>query len=249
MDIQNRRVQLVLFVAGLVILSMTAEKCRQLVGEETSSKSGKFTWINCFDMGSGTLACAAKEGVKLYVYNLRAAHVESTRQRAIENALNEALSGGLSVSAATKQAQKEGAKAAKLASRQARRIIGPILSSGWDFFEALYYGGSIIEGCMRGAGTLVGAYIGGFQGEQRLGRFGYLVGSQLGSWFGGRVGLMFYDIISGAQYLMHVASGNQDNYESSETSYITSEDMYSQDNYESSETSYTTSEDMYNSEN
>lgn len=230
MDIQKRRVQILLFVAGLAILSMTAEKCRQLVGEETSSKSGKFTWINCFDMGSGTLACAAKEGMKLYVYNLRAAHVESTRHKAIENALNEALSGGLSVSAATKQAQKEGAKAAKLASRQARRIIGPILSSGWDFFEALYYGGSIIEGGMRGAGTLVGAYIGGFQGEQRLGRFGYLSGSHLGSWFGGRVGLMFYDIINGAQYLMNVASGSQEDYESSETSYRTSEDMYNSEN-------------------
>lgn len=230
MDIQKRRVQLLLFVGGIVILSMTAEKCRQLVGEETSSKSGKFSWINCFDMGSGTVACAAKEGVKLYVYNLRAAHVESTRQKAIENALNEALSGGLSVSAATKQAQKEGAKAAKLASRQAKRTIGPIMSSGWDFFEALYYGGSIIEGCMRGAGTLFGAYIGGFQGEQRLGRFGYLSGSQLGSWFGGRVGLMFYDIINGAQYLMNVASGSQEDYESSETSYITSEDMYNSEN-------------------
>jgi len=242
MDIQKRRVQLLVFVSGLVILSMTAEKCRQLVGEETSSKSGKFTLINCFDMGSGTLACAVKEGAKLYVYNLRAAHVEVTRQRAIENALNEALSGGLSVPAATKQAQKEGAKAAKLASRQARRIIGPIMSSGWDFFEALYYGGSIFEGCMRGVGTLFGAYAGGFQGEQRLGRFGYLVGSHLGSWFGGRVGLMFYDVISGVQYLMHIASSSQDNYESSETS-------YSQDNYESSETSYYTSEDVYNSEN
>ena len=58
----------------------SAEQCRQLVGEDSSSKSGKFTWINCFDMGSGTLACAAKEGAKLYVYNLRAAHVESTRR-------------------------------------------------------------------------------------------------------------------------------------------------------------------------
>lgn len=230
-----------------MILSMTAEQCRQLVGEDSSSKSGKFTWINCFDMGSGTLACAAKEGAKLYVYNLRAAHVESTRQRAIENALNEALSGGLSVNAATKQAQKEGARAAKLASRRAKRIIGPILSSGWDFFEALYYGGSIIEGCIRGAGTLIGAYIGGFQGEQRLGRAGYLVGSHLGSWFGGRVGLMFYDIINGAQYLIHVASSSTDNYESSETSYVTSSG--SQDDYESSETSYATSEDVYNGEN
>eukprot|EP01018_Ginkgo_biloba_P008747 Gb_23225 [translate_table: standard] len=178
------------------------EKCRQLVGDKTSSKSGKFTWINCFDMSSGTLACVAKEGVKLYLYNIRAGHVERARQRAIESALNKAISGGLSINAARKKAQKEGAKAAELATRQAKRIIGPILSSGWDFFEALYYGGTFSEGCMRGAGTLVGAYAGGFQLEQKLGRVGYLIGSHLGSWLGGRVGLMFYDAMNGVQYLI-----------------------------------------------
>ncbi|KAH9318860.1 hypothetical protein KI387_020629, partial [Taxus chinensis] len=202
----KRRVRVMLFVAGLIVLSMTAEKCRQLVGENMSSKSGKFTWINCFDMSSGTLACAAKEGVKLYVYNIRAAHVERARQRAIQIALNDAISGGSSVSVASKQAQKAGDKAAKLATRQAKRIIGPILSSGWDFFEALYYGGTVTEGCMRGTGTLVGAYMGGFQGEQSLGRLGYLIGSQFGSWLGGRVGLMFYDVIDGVHYLMYGAT-------------------------------------------
>ncbi|GLJ21012.1 hypothetical protein SUGI_0383970 [Cryptomeria japonica] len=206
MNIQKRRVQLMLFVAGLVILSTIAEKCRQLVGEDRSSKSGKFTWINCFDMSSGTLACVTKEGVKLYVYNIRAAHVEKTRQMAFQIALNEAISGGLSGNAATKQAKKAGDKSAKMASRQARRIIGPILSSGWDFFEALYYGGTITEGCMRGSGTLLGAYMGGFKGEQTLGRFGYLIGSQFGSWLGGRVGLMFYDVIDGVYYMMYGAT-------------------------------------------
>lgn len=195
----------------------TAEKCRQLVGEEASSQSGKFTLLNCFDMGSGSLACGVKEGVKLYFYNIRAAHVERARNRAIELAVTEAVSEGLSPSDAAKQAQKAGAKAAKLATRQAKRIIGPIISSGWDFFEAIYYGGTLTEGFLRGAGTLVGTYIGGFQGEQSLGRFGYLVGSHLGSWVGGRIGLMVYDVVNGVHYLIQFAQ-TVENIVSDETS-------------------------------
>lgn len=195
----------------------TAEKCRQLVGEEASSQSGKFTLLNCFDMGSGSLACGVKEGVKLYFYNIRAAHVERARNRAIELAVTEAVSEGLSPSDAAKQAQKAGAKAAKLATRQAKRIIGPIISSGWDFFEAIYYGGTLTEGFLRGTGTLVGTYIGGFQGEQSLGRFGYLVGSHLGSWVGGRIGLMVYDVVNGVHYLIQFAQ-TVENIVSDETS-------------------------------
>ncbi|CAN6469078.1 unnamed protein product [Victoria cruziana] len=216
LDIQKRRVQLLLFVTGLIALSITAEKCRQLVGEESSSKSGKFTFLNCFDMGSGSLACGVKEGVKLYVYNMRSTHVERIRQKAIEDGLNEALSGGLSVKEATKQAQKQGAKAAKLATRQAKRITGPIIASGWDFFEAIYYGGSMTEGFLRGTGTLAGTYAGGFQGEQRLGRLGYLVGSHVGSWVGGRIGLMIYDVINGVNYMLQfVAPEGDTSYEAS----------------------------------
>ncbi|ERN02132.1 hypothetical protein AMTRI_Chr02g223400 [Amborella trichopoda] len=210
LDLQKRRVRLVLFISGLIILSMTAEKCRQLVGDESSSQSGKFTLLNCFDMGSGSLACSVKEGVKLYIYNIRAAHVEKVRQKAIEMALSEALSQGLSVSAATKQAQQAGAKAAKLATRKAKRIIGPIISSGWDFFEAIYYGGTMTEGFLRGTGTLFGAYMGGFQGEQKLGRVGYLIGSHLGSWVGGRIGLMVYDVVNGVHYLLQFVRTEED---------------------------------------
>ncbi|XP_028791461.1 uncharacterized protein LOC114747317 isoform X1 [Neltuma alba] len=203
MDFQKRRVQLLLFVAGIIVLSITAEKCRLLVGEEAASQSGKFTFLNCFDMGSGTLACVVKEGVKLYFYNIRAAHVERARNHAIESALVDAVSQGMSAKDSAKHAQKEGAKAAKLASRQAKRIIGPVISSGWDFFEAMYYGGTITEGFLRGTGTLFGAYAGGFLGEERLGRFGYLVGSHMGSWFGGRIGLMLYDVVNGVQFLLN----------------------------------------------
>ncbi|XP_020244121.1 uncharacterized protein LOC109822345 [Asparagus officinalis] len=201
LNLQKRRVQLALFVAGLIALSMTAEKFREFVGEEASSKSGKFTIFNCFDMGSGTLSCGIKEGVKLYVYNIRSAHVEKVRQRATEMALAEALKEGLSNS--EKQSIKAGTKAAKLATRQAKRILGPILSSGWDFFEAIYYGGSMTEGFLRGVGTLFGTYVGGFHGEQRLGKLGYLGGSHFGSWIGGRIGLMIYDVVNGVQYLLN----------------------------------------------
>ncbi|CAD5163809.1 unnamed protein product [Musa acuminata subsp. malaccensis] len=223
MDLQKRRVQLLLFIFGLIVLSMTAEKFRELVGEEAASKSGKFTFMNCFDMRSGSLACVSKEGVKLYVYNIRNAHVERVRQRATEIALSEALTGGVSTSVAVKQAQKAGAKAAKVASRQAKRILGPIISSGWDFFEALYFEGTMTEGFLRGAGTSFGTYAGGYFGEQRMGRFGYLMGSQLGSWVGGRMGLMVYDIINGMDYLLHVvqpASSSTDTWDSG------SEDAY-----------------------
>ncbi|PKA54949.1 hypothetical protein AXF42_Ash000785 [Apostasia shenzhenica] len=223
-DLQKKRVQVALFVAGVIALSLAGarlllcfipeiqlvfcdnfltERFRELVGETSSSKSGKFTLLNCFDLGSGTVACGAKEGVKFYVYSIRSTHVERVRQRATEVALSEALREGLSSSSAAKQAQKTGAKAAKLASRQAKRIAGPIISSGWDFFEAIYYGGTMTEGFLRGSGTLVGTYIGGFHGEQRLGRLGYLAGSHLGSWIGGRIGLMVYDIINGISYLFH----------------------------------------------
>ena len=183
-------------------LLLSAEKCRQLVPEEASSKSGKFTLLNCFDMGSGTLACAVKEGVKLYFYNIRAAHVERARNDATQSALGDAKSQGMSPTVAENHAQKEGAKAAKLASQKAKRIIGPIISSGWDFFEAVYYGGSDAEGVLRGSGTLFGTYAGGFLGEQRLGRFGYLVGSHMGSWIGGRIGLMLYDVGNGVHFLL-----------------------------------------------
>lgn len=183
--------------------AISAEKCRQLVGEKASSQSGKFTFLNCFDMTSGTLACSVKESVKLYCYNIRAAHVEGARHDAMKSALVDALKQGMSQSASAKYAKKEGDKAAKLASRKARRIIGPILSSGWDFFEAVYYGGTLTEGFLRGSGTLFGTYAGGFLGDQRLGRFGYLVGSHLGSWIGGRIGLMLYDVANGVHFLLH----------------------------------------------
>ncbi|CAA0822334.1 Unknown protein [Striga hermonthica] len=226
----KKRVQFLLFVVGIIALSITAEKFRLLVGEEAASKSGKFTLLNCFDGSSGTLACVVKEGVKLYFYNIRTLHVESRRNQAIEAALADAVSQGLAAKDAAKVAQKEGAKAAKLATRKAKRIIGPIISSGWDFFEAIYFGGTITEGFLRGTGTLFGTYYVGFIAEERFGRFGYLVGSHLGSWLGGRIGLMVYDIVSGVHYMMEGLPGETRIYE--EADYLEKTDA-GDENFES----------------
>ncbi|VVB00077.1 unnamed protein product [Arabis nemorensis] len=223
MNFRSRRVQFLLLAIGIVALSITAEKCRELVGQEAASKSGQFTFLNCFDMSSGTVACAVKEGVKLYFYNIRSIHVEKARNIAIEKALHEALVKGMAANEAARDAQNAGAKAAKLATRQAKRIIGPIVAAGWDFFEALYFGGTLTEGFLRGSGTLVGAYSGGYVGEQRFGRFGYLVGSHIGNWIGARVGLMVYDVVTGVNFFLETYQSG----ESSEgrSTYETSEDQ------------------------
>ncbi|GLT88416.1 hypothetical protein SLE2022_064430 [Rubroshorea leprosula] len=252
MDFLEKRFQVLVVIVGIVFLSITAEKCRQLVGEELSSKSGKFTILNCFDMGSGSMACLVKEGVKLYFYNIRAAHVERARHLAIERALEDAYSQGMPPKDAAKQAQTEGAKAAKLATRQAKRIIGPIISSGWDFFEAIYYGGTMTEGFLRGTGTLFGTYAVGFLGEQRFGKVGYLVGSHLGSWVGGRVGLMVYDVVNGVHFLLQFVQPGEG--ESEETRFYEKSEA-SKDSYayeapaDTSSEAYDTSNESPSSEN
>ncbi|XP_052180328.1 uncharacterized protein LOC127793587 [Diospyros lotus] len=196
----------VLFMACFIALHIAAEKCRQLVGEEASSKSSteRFTFLNCFDMKFGTMACVVKECVKLYFYYIRAVHVRKIRTAATEVALREKLSQGRNNEEAMKAAQRSGEAAARRASRQAKHIMGPVVSSGWDFFEAIYVGGSMAEGLLRGIGTFVGAYAGGITGEARLGWLGFILGSQMGSWVGGRTGLMAYDVWNGVQFLLHL---------------------------------------------
>uniref|UniRef100_J3L0I2 Uncharacterized protein n=1 Tax=Oryza brachyantha TaxID=4533 RepID=J3L0I2_ORYBR len=198
LGIQKRRVQLLLFIVGILALSMTAERSRELVGKEAASKSGQFTLTNCFDMGPGSVACAAKEGVKLYVYK------RGPPRRAVEGALADAARDGVPHAEAARRAHRVGATAAKLAGRQAERVLGPVVSSGWDLFEAMYLGGSMTEGFLRGTGTLFGTYVGGFHGDDRMGKLGYLAGSHLGSWAGGRIGLMVYDVVSGLNYMLRL---------------------------------------------
>jgi len=153
----------------------------------------------------------------------------------MERALADAITEGLTPAEAAKQAQKVSTKAAKVAARQAKRILGPIISSGWDFFEAMYFGGSMTEGFLRGSGTLFGTYAGGFHGEERFGKLGYLVGSQLGSWGGGRIGLMIYDIINGLKFMFQsIQPQNESSYASEDGSeYI---DSYT--NHEREESTY-----------
>ncbi|KAL3517373.1 hypothetical protein ACH5RR_019962 [Cinchona calisaya] len=193
-----------LSLAAIVILSFSAEKCRQLVGEEYFSRTGKerFNFLNCFDMSYGTLACIVKELVKLYLYYIRAVHVHKVRVSATQKALAENLSRGQSFEEAIMLARQVGDASARAASLQAKHIMGPTISSGWDLFETLYVGGTLAEGMVRSVGTFVGAYAGGMIGEGNLGWSGFLVGSQMGSWVGGRIGLMVYDVGNGVQYLL-----------------------------------------------
>ncbi|CAI9781064.1 unnamed protein product [Fraxinus pennsylvanica] len=252
------KVQL-LSLAGVLVLSFTAEKCRQLVGEDHSSRSRterftfincfdmrygtiacifkemiklylyyvravhvqkvrgqvsrkalldrsrteRFTFINCFDMRYGTIACIFKEMIKLYLYYVRAVHVQKVRGQVSRKALLDRLSKDQNMDQAVKAACEEGKAAAKRASRQAKHVMGPIVASGWDLFETLYVGGSLVEGLVRSGGTFLGAFAGGLVGEGKIGWLGFVLGSQMGSWTGGRIALMAYDVGIGLQYLLY----------------------------------------------
>ena len=65
--------------------------------------------------------------------------------------------------------------------------------------------------------------MGGFYGEQRLGKLGYLGGSHLGSWFGGRVGLMIYDVLNGVSYLLQFTQSEESSGAGSRDGYIAEE--------------------------
>ncbi|KAM0036370.1 hypothetical protein Hdeb2414_s0014g00425591 [Helianthus debilis subsp. tardiflorus] len=173
---------------------------RKIVG----SPVGKFSIFDFLYGGSGTLVCVVNESVKLYVNNIRTTHVELARKKAVESSLGDAHSQGIESKAAAKQAEKGRDKAAKIANKNANRILGPIVSFGWDLFEVIYYQGYVTEGALRGAGTLVGTYILGFLGEEKFGTFGYLVGSTLGSWIGGKIGLMYYEVANGIHFVLRM---------------------------------------------
>ncbi|KAL8155448.1 uncharacterized protein LOC141664596 [Apium graveolens] len=202
MNIRKKKTQFLLFVSCYVALSVAAKSFRDMVGKAASSKTGHFSLLDCFDWSTGSVACTVKEAVKLCSNSIRDTHAELTRQKSVKNALDDAASQGLSGKQAEKHAKKEGDKAAKRADRNADRVLGPIVSSGWDFFEVMYYGGTITEGFLRAGGTLVGTYAVGFLAQQRFGRFGYLLGSTFGSWIGGRIGLLVFDIVNGVHYLL-----------------------------------------------
>lgn len=154
-------------------------------------------------MSYGTTACLLKEIIKLYLYYIRAIYVQKVRSEAAERALKENLSKRQDFDRAVAAAREEGNAAARRASRQVKHVMGPMLSAAWDLFETMYVGGSAAEGIVRSGGTFVGAYGGGIVGEGKMGWLGFVAGSQMGSWIGGRIGLMVYDVWNGVQCLLH----------------------------------------------
>ncbi|OIT07972.1 PREDICTED: uncharacterized protein LOC109240870 [Nicotiana attenuata] len=205
-----------LSLTAVFVLSFIAEKCRQLVGEESASRSKteRFTFINCFDMSYGTMGCLLKELVKIYLYYIRATYVHKVRNEATKEAVQENLSRGQSLEDAVKIGQQVGNAAAKRASLQAKHIMGPMVSSGWDFFETIYVGGTLGEAIIRSVGTLLGSFIGGMIGEGKTRWLGFLLGSQFGSWIGGRLGLMLHDVGIGLHYLQHLTRSTKSDGES-----------------------------------
>ncbi|XP_015086217.1 uncharacterized protein LOC107029336 [Solanum pennellii] len=213
-----------LSLATILVLSFIAEKCRQLVGEESASRSRRerFTFINCFDMSYGTIGCILKELVKIYLHYIRATHVHKVRNEATKEAVQESLSRGLSLEDAVRTGQQVGNAVAKRASLQAKHIMGPMVSSGWDFFETIYVGGTLYEAMIRSVGTLMGSYIGGIIGEGKNRWLGFLLGSQFGSWIGGRLGLILYDVGNGLQFLLQLTKTNKSDGESNSLLLISS---------------------------
>ncbi|KAL2636256.1 hypothetical protein R1flu_007735 [Riccia fluitans] len=152
-------------------------------------------------MGTGSLACGVKQVAKFYTFSIRGGYVEKAKTRAYDLAYKKAVTEGLAHNVAKGKANKLGKEAGKLASRKHKRITGPLIAGAWDFFEVMYYGGSLLEGMMNGAGTVGGTWVGGALGEMKLGRVGYMIGSQVGSWIGGELGLMAYDVCNGMRLL------------------------------------------------
>jgi hypothetical protein len=189
------------FIIAFCLLHLGAKEARRQLGDEIASKTGKDDFGDCLDLGFGSLTCAVKQGSKMYTNNFRASIVEHSKQRAYHAALQAAITDGLGMSEAARKAQQIADAAAKVKSQQARRIIGPLFAAVWDGLEVMYYGGSFAEVSMRATGTLCGTWWGGVVGENRLGRVGYLIGTQVGSWAGSRIALMTYDIAKAIQLI------------------------------------------------
>jgi len=189
------------FIILFCLLHLGAREARRQLGDESASKTGKDEFGDCLDFGLGSLTCAVKQGSKMYTNNIRATIVERSKQKAYHVALQQAISDGLGMSDAARNAQTVAEVAAKAKSKQARRISGPVFAAVWDALEVIYYGGSFAEVSMRATGTLCGTWWGGLVGENRLGRVGYLIGTQVGSWAGSRIALMSYDIAKAIQLI------------------------------------------------
>ncbi|KAK6937288.1 hypothetical protein RJ641_030796 [Dillenia turbinata] len=205
MDIDNTSSQLLL-VVGIIVLSIAGEKCRKLImGEEASQGYDRFTFLNCFDMGIGTLVCLTKEALKVYLHYVRANYVSEVRKEATEVSFEYEILQGKSTEEATELSIAEGDAVARQAMRQAKHLMTPGLFALWDLFETIYVGGGLGKGLARGIGTFMGAYVGGYIGENKYGKLGFIVGSHLGCWVGGRSGPMLYHVFNGVDSLLHLA--------------------------------------------
>lgn len=196
----------VMLAAILVaFLYIAAQKSREALGADNLSSTEDLSWEDCLDGGTGSLACAGKQLVKLYSFNRRGSYMEKAKHQAYDIAYHKGITDGLSINAAREKATRLGREARKVAGQNHKRVTGPLISGVWDFFEVLYYGGTFLEGLLKGAGAAAGTYGGGFLGELWLGwpshRIGFLLGSHVGSWLGGEVGLMAYDVCNGARLL------------------------------------------------
>ncbi len=140
-----------------------AMQARQYVGDQSASKTGKFSVWDCFDLNFGSIACLTKEAAKLYTNSFWAGLVEQAKHKAYDSALQSALAQGMARKEAERQSQKLAQAAGKEKSRQARRISGPLFAAIWDTFEVLYYGGSFLEASMRASGTLCGTWLGALE--------------------------------------------------------------------------------------
>ncbi|CAM6049396.1 unnamed protein product [Sphagnum compactum] len=204
---QATRRNAVFLCVGFLVLHLFSMQARQYVGDQSASKTGKFSMWDCFDLNVGSIVCVTKEAAKLYTNSFQAGLVEQAKQKAYHSALQSALAQGMVRKEAERQSQKLARAAGKEKSNQARRISGPLFAAVWDTFEVLYYGGSFVEASMRASGTLSGTWFGAFEGEKRMGRVGYLVGGQIGSWVGSRLALMVYDIGKAGQLIASQMSG------------------------------------------
>lgn len=225
------------FVILFCLLHLGAREARRQLGDESASKTGKDEFGDCLDFGLGSLTCAVKQGSKMYTNNIRATIVERSKQKAYHVALQQAISDGLAMSDAARKAQTVAEVAAKAKTKQARRISGPVFAAVWDALEVIYYGGSFAEVSMRATGTLCGTWWGGVVGENRLGRVGYLIGTQVGSWAGSRIALMSYDIAKAIQLITlevkdFVTGADENENVAEETK---SEEYIAENSYQSSE--------------
>ncbi|KAH9566950.1 hypothetical protein CY35_03G003400 [Sphagnum magellanicum] len=204
---QATRRNAIILCVGFLVLHLFSMQARQYVGDQSASKTGKFSMWDCFDLNVGSIVCVTKEAAKLYTNSFQAGLVEQAKQKAYHSALQSALAQGMVRKEAERQSQKLARAAGKEKSHQAQRILGPLFAAVWDTFEVLYYGGSFVEASMRASGTLSGTWFGALEGEKRMGRVGYLVGGHIGSWVGSRLALMVYDIGKAGQLMASQMSG------------------------------------------